>query len=639
MSRRLLPKPSTNPGDERRSLQPLERRVKRNCVANACMPCRKRRSKCDGKVPCASCVSSNRSQCVYDKQSDGRRAGTLKRHINELSEDNNTFNCILGTIRSAPDEYVQPIITRLRSNEDYTDIANFIRDHPFETSEPTTPTTSTQRASSITLSADIEISETSTDYTEYAEGSQFLENSFRGAKGDIAGEYYLLNVQSWTNVTGDTEFIGHLLSLYFTWEHTYYALFSEKIFLEDLVCGRKEFCSELLVNAVLSLACTFSERTEARANPSDRGTRGDHFFAEALRLLDGENMIENISVTVIQALAVMGIREGGYSRDVKGLMYCSLAFRLASERGFCEGMNGDPSNPKVEVRRMTYWGSYCLDLAWSFVLARLPQLEGERTPLPMPLAGDLRGEGGGGSSSSEIHAWSPGSTLFDQNFSQFIILSGIVKDITFAFYAPRQVFTVRKLHELYDRLKAWKVEQPLELQFSPRNRVPHSLWLHMYHRAAVITLFRPFLEVRSDNLVLSPKAVCLETARELLAISEQFRSYHGWQRFPNTVPHFVFTACQTLLLDAQNEADGLVRGVETLLEMRNCWPIAGLMLLMISIFAEKWEVDLPAEVREHLDKLSKDQLRVAMAFSGWPPVRLEEEATWASFRHLSLSDG
>ncbi|PWW80682.1 hypothetical protein C7212DRAFT_355764 [Tuber magnatum] len=639
MSRRLLPKPSTNPGDGRRSLKPLERRVKRNCVASACLPCRKRRSKCDGKAPCASCVSNDQSQCVYDKQSDGRRAGTLKRHINELSEDNNTFNCILGTIRCAPDEYVQPIITRLRSNEGYTDIANFIRDHPFETPEPTTPATSTQHGSSITVSSEIVISETSTDYTVYAEGSQYLENVFRGTKGDTPGENYLRNVRSWTRVTDDTEFIGHLLSLYFTWEHTYYALFSEKIFLEDLVCGRKDFCSGLLVNAVLSLACTFSESAEALARPSDRGTRGDHFFAEALRLLDEENMTENISVTVIQALAVMGIREGGYSRDVKGLMYCSLAFRLASERGFCEGMNGDPSNPEVEVRRMTYWGSYCLDLAWSFVLARLPQLEGERPPLPMPQAGDFGDEVGGGSSSSEICAWLPGSTLFDQNFSQFIILSGIVKDITLAFYAPRQVFTVRKLHELYGRLKTWKVGQPLELQFAPGNRVPHSLWLHMYHRAAVITLFRPFLEVRSDNLALSPKAVCLETARELLAISEQFRSFHSWQRFPNTVPHFVFTACQTLLLDAQNEADGLVRGVETLLEMRNCWPIAGLMLLMISIFAEKWEVDLPTEVRGHLDELSKDQLRVAMAFSGWPPVRLEEEATWASFRHLSLSDG
>ncbi|RPB00486.1 hypothetical protein L873DRAFT_1679814 [Choiromyces venosus 120613-1] len=634
MPRRLLPKPSTNPGDERRSLNPLERRMKRNCVTSACMPCRKRRSKCDGKVPCVSCVSSNQSECVYDKQSDGRRAGTLKRHIDELFEDNNTFNCILGTIRSAPDEYVQPIITRLRSNEDYTDIANFIREHPFET---TTPTNSTQRASSLAVSADIEISETSTDYTEYAEGNQFLENIFRGMRRDTAGEDYLSNVQSWTSVTDDTEFIGHLLSLYFTWEHTYYALFSEKIFLEDLVCGRKDFCSELLVNAILSLACAFSERTEARAKPDDRGTQGDHFFAEALRLLDQENMNDNINVTVIQALAVMGIREGGYSRDVKGLMYCSLAFRLASERDFCERMSGDPNNAEVEVRRMTYWGSYCLDLAWSFGLARLPQLEGERPPLPMPQMSNLGDElGGGGSSSSEILI---GSTLFDQNFSQFINLSGIVKDVIFAFYAPRQVFTARKIHELYDRLKTWNVGQPPELQFTPRNRVPHSLWLHMYHRAAVISLFRPFLEVRSDNLLLSPKAVCLETARELLAISEQFRGYYGWQRFPNTVPHFVFIACQTLLLDAQNEADGLVRGVETLLEMRNCWPIAGLMLLMISIFAEKWEVDLPAEVRGHLDKLSKDQLRAVMAFSGWPPVRLEEEATWASFRHLSLSDG
>jgi len=434
---------------------------------------------------------------VYDKQSDGRRAGALKRHINELSEDNSTFNCILGTIRSAPDEYVQPIITRLRANEDYTEIANFIRENPFETPEPTTPTTSTQRSSSLALSTDIGISETSTDYTEYAEGNQFLENVFRGMGGDIAEEDYLLNVRSWTSVTDDTEFIGYLLSLYFTWEHTYYALFSEKIFLEDLVCGRTDFCSKLLVNAVLSLACTFSDNPDARTEQNDRETRGDHFFAEALRLLDQENMIENISVTVIQALAVMGIREGGYSRDVKGLMYCSLAFRLASERSFCEGMNGDPRDPKVEVQRMTYWGSYCLDLcgslilrilllsdaknlrcrAWSFVLARLPQLEGGRLPLPMLQAGDLADGVGEGISSNEIDARPTGSTLFDQNFSQFIILSGIVRDITFAFYAPRQVFTVRKLHELFDRLKTWKARQPLELQFAPRNRVPHSLWL------------------------------------------------------------------------------------------------------------------------------------------------------------------
>jgi hypothetical protein len=69
------------------------------------------------------------------------------------------------------------------------------------------------------------------------------------------------------------------------------------------------------------------------------------------------------------------------------------------------------------------------------------------------------------------------SVLLGKNFRQFIILSGIVKDITFAFYAPSQGFTAKKLQELHARLISWGIEQPLELQFGSRSRVPCSLWL------------------------------------------------------------------------------------------------------------------------------------------------------------------
>lgn len=61
----------------------------------------------------------------------------------------------------------------------------------------------------------------------------------------------------WTTVTDDSELIAHLLSLYFVWEHPIFTLIDRDLFLEDLVAERRRstFCSDLLVNAILALAC------------------------------------------------------------------------------------------------------------------------------------------------------------------------------------------------------------------------------------------------------------------------------------------------------------------------------------------------------------------------------------------------
>lgn len=64
--------------------------------------------------------------------------------------------------------------------------------------------------------------------------------------------YRVYNVGRWTSVVTD-EIASHLLSIYFTWEIWY--VLDAKMFLRDLNAGRTEFCSPLLVNAVLCIAC------------------------------------------------------------------------------------------------------------------------------------------------------------------------------------------------------------------------------------------------------------------------------------------------------------------------------------------------------------------------------------------------
>ena len=69
------------------------------------------------------------------------------------------------------------------------------------------------------------------------------------------------------------------------WVHPSHCFFSEKMFSDDLRNNRTRHCSSLLVNAILAAACHYSDRPEARSDPLDHSTAGDHFFEEAVQLL------------------------------------------------------------------------------------------------------------------------------------------------------------------------------------------------------------------------------------------------------------------------------------------------------------------------------------------------------------------
>jgi len=61
----------------------------------------------------------------------------------------------------------------------------------------------------------------------------------------------------WTSVTTDDDFVSHLISVYLTWWNPYYRSIDPDLFVRDMAAGDLScsFCSPLLVNAVLVLAC------------------------------------------------------------------------------------------------------------------------------------------------------------------------------------------------------------------------------------------------------------------------------------------------------------------------------------------------------------------------------------------------
>ena len=164
---------------------------------------------------------------------------------------------------------------------------------------------------------------------------------------------------TWTSISSDTQLVQHLLALYFCWEYPTFASLSKEHFLKDFQDGRSRFCSSILVNALLALGCRFSTRPSTRANPNDPYSSGDHFFKECQRLFNQEE--NHHSLTTIQALGIMSIREASCGRDSESWYYAGQSIRLAIEMGLHRIEGAGDDDDETAVQAATFWGAFALD--------------------------------------------------------------------------------------------------------------------------------------------------------------------------------------------------------------------------------------------------------------------------------------
>ena len=163
---------------------------------------------------------------------------------------------------------------------------------------------------------------------------------------------------TWTDVTSDVDLVQHLLALYFCWEYPTFASLSKEHFLKDFKDGTRRYCSSMLVNALLALGCRFSTKPNTRSNPDDPHTSGDHFFRESLRQYHQEQ--DHRSLTTIQALGIMAIREASCGRDSESWYYAGQSIRIAMEMGLHLN-DGTGDEDEVAVQAATFWGAFALD--------------------------------------------------------------------------------------------------------------------------------------------------------------------------------------------------------------------------------------------------------------------------------------
>jgi hypothetical protein len=180
---------------------------------------------CDGEKPaCESCSIVYKTQCTYDIDSDHRRKGALKRDIRQLEEENEKRDIILDALRKASEADVDDIIQLVRSDESYDSIIETIKRMPIKppSKSETTPTLE----GALADFAGKPSLKKSGDNRHYGTTSNFALTGSDDELPMVAVDH----IGTWTKVTNDVDLIKHLLSLYFTWSHPLYLLFSEEVF-------------------------------------------------------------------------------------------------------------------------------------------------------------------------------------------------------------------------------------------------------------------------------------------------------------------------------------------------------------------------------------------------------------------------
>lgn len=606
---------------------------KRRCVSTACIACRKRKSKCDGALPsCAACASVYGTECVYDPNSDHRRKGVYREKIDSTKARNSTLQILIEAILNAAEDDVSEIVRRIRTCDSLDTVAEAILKEEATIGDDDEGihdeyTTNQPEEGERDLARKMGELRMKNGVVRYIGGTSHLiyegEENAPPAEVDFATTRPDDDpITSWTEVTKDRQLVIHLLNMYWNWHYPFFTTLSKELFWRDFMKGKPAtapmvsfYCSAPLVNAMLALGCHFTDVPGALASPGDSKTKGDHFFAEAKRLVFDHDEYASPSLTTTQALALMSVREAGCAREARGWVYSGMSFRMAQDvglnldsLGLVTGDKDQMDEDEIDARRITFWGCFLFDKTWSNYLGRLPQLPKSSYNV----------------SKYEVYpaedsdSWAPYTDNgFDQSLSQpartraiglqLSSLCEISSDLLLFFYHPKHIgrssgksVELKKLSELHRQLEDWRKDLPSE--FEPKDgQLPNVILMHMFYHLQYIHLFRPFLKYSPSTSPLpphvSPRRVCTANAGSISKLMRLYKKLYNLRQICNIAVYMLHSACTIHLLNLPEKTAkrDIIHGVKHLEEIAEDWLCARRTLSIISVLARKWKCELPEE--------------------------------------------
>ncbi|KAJ5273065.1 hypothetical protein N7478_008190 [Penicillium angulare] len=371
--------------------------------STACLACKAAKRKCSGAPPpCKACISAGaENECHFDPSRDLRRKVAVKRTIQELRDYKDLLDSLLSTIRGAHSDKVEKLVDLVKRNGPLRDLAQAV-------DCPVTRFTDSNILSAASLSlaedadsklegqligqteienrrpSDLDSASSWSEHDKPISSSKLAFDPYARVTLDRLCDVPLLEVPArpWTEVTGDDDLVSHLISLYFTWDYPCAQFFDQGIFLDHMRQGvlNSEFCSPILVNSILSVASTYSDRPVVLSDNGNPFSRGQNFFAEAERLLRAEDGEPRLAT--VQALLIMSSVLSYQGRANMSWQTLGTAVQMARDLGLFKHLKRrnvqrreTPLSQDMEsVRTITEWGIFNLDTQISMKLQREPNI-------------------------------------------------------------------------------------------------------------------------------------------------------------------------------------------------------------------------------------------------------------------------
>ncbi|XMA13649.1 hypothetical protein WAI453_006440 [Rhynchosporium graminicola] len=550
-----IPAQSSSPSSKRR-------KVPDSVTPNACLHCKKARTKCDGNTPCKRCATRvETSACTYEVHIKHTK-GELVKQINELRAKDRMTEQILQALST--NEKVPEILKRLSNGEAYSSIVEWLGRSPLVDLEPFS-------------------------------SKESRKSTYAASDHEMGG----IGVPFWTKVTTDTSILDHLFQLYFAWVHPIHTLFSEARFADSYGRKTETHCSSVLVDSVCALACCLHTAVDGEEEGIYKRL-GARFSDAARKALEPDDS----RLTTIQAFAVMHLVDCAHGNALRAVAYLKVA-TISLPRAASQEVDGF-----VESWKATFGGIRNLNIEWAQMTFQPPPILESAVYNSTEEADDIL----------DNKNWYPYRFSKEQPDARWSLLAttnreksklnAILQDIAMMIYAQRGIsISARQFLFQYGRLRTWREQLPDVLSsFEDGNEkvLPHVLYLLVYHSTAIVQLLRPLLDLEGFPSTLVEGAIWEHAQEGLRLLDKYYRRQYTFRYQP-----FLQMLASLQLIDiiarffpegtqesSKNGAEAIEFGMTLLMESRIGFPVARPLQEMLRRSAVECAILLPRNLEE-----------------------------------------
>lgn len=192
-----------------------------------------------------------------------------------------------------------------------------------------------------------------------------------------------ITVSKWTTILLSEKLLRQLLRSFFQFAYAEWFPFHKGLFLSDMAADRTEFCSSLLVNAVLANACYSSSKLPERAKYWLPENLTYKFTAEAKRLWQIEIASGRKRLTTVQASQILSVIMDFDGIKSLGRVYTDHGLKMARDLSLFQTPFAGTSHNMRKACVWTAWSLFSWHSMISYYFHTYPSItEPPEDPLP-----------------------------------------------------------------------------------------------------------------------------------------------------------------------------------------------------------------------------------------------------------------